>query len=177
MQSWLNDLLPSLESFGLWGYWVVGLLVFGEALVLTSVFVPGTAVVVLAGALTAQGVYDFGDMIWFVATGTIVGAQASFRIGSGGEYLFRKDRRILSVSNLDRGRWFFARYGPMSIVAGHFLGPLRPIVPVVAGMSGMSRHQFLLWNLIGGLSYSIILLGVGYFFGNVLGLTESNMTQ
>lgn len=40
MQAYFNDLLPSIQSLGLWGYWLIGLLAFGEALILTSVFTP-----------------------------------------------------------------------------------------------------------------------------------------
>ena len=55
---------------------------FFEALVLTSVFSPGTVVVVLGGALAAQGIYDIGDMMWFVGIGTVLGSQASFWLGT-----------------------------------------------------------------------------------------------
>ena len=68
----MSSLLPSIASLGLWGYWVIGLMAFGEAFVLTSVFSPGTVVVVLGGALAAEGLYDIFDMMWFVAIGTIL---------------------------------------------------------------------------------------------------------
>ena len=173
----MNELLPSLQSLGLWGYWVIGLLAFGEALILTSVFAPGTIVVILGGVLAAQGLYDFGDMVWFVAIGTIVGAEASFRIGARGGHLFQEGRRIFSTANLDRGKRFFVKYGAPSIIIGHFFGPLRPIVPVVAGLSGMSRKRFFLWNVIGGLAYTLALLSVGYFFGTALDLVGATATR
>ncbi len=177
MQSYWNELQPTLQSLGIWGYWVVGLLAFGEALILTSVFAPGTVVVVLAGALAAQGVYDFGDMVWFVAIGTILGAEASYRIGTRGAHLFQEGRRIFSPANLDRGRRFFVRYGAPSIILGHFFGPLRPIIPVVAGLSGMSGRSFFAWNAVGGIAYAVILLSVGYFFGTAVGLMNAAMTR
>ena len=177
MQTAMNELLPSLQSLGLWGYWVIGLLAFGEALILTSVFAPGTIVVILGGVLAAQGLYDFGDMVWFVAIGTIVGAEASFRIGARGGHLFQEGRRIFSTANLDRGKRFFVKYGAPSIIIGHFFGPLRPIVPVVAGLSGMSRKRFFLWNVIGGLAYTLALLSVGYFFGTALDLVGATATR
>lgn len=177
MQTAVNELLPSLQSLGLWGYWVIGLLAFGEALILTSVFAPGTIVVVIGGVLVAQGLYDFGDMVWFVAIGTILGAEASFRIGARGGRLFQEGRRIFSVANLDRGKRFFIKYGAPSIIIGHFFGPLRPIVPVVAGLSGMSRKRFFLWNVIGGLAYTLVLLSVGYFFGTALDLVSATVTR
>tara|TARA_R110002124_G_scaffold183401_3_gene350775 strand:+ start:3668 stop:5809 length:2142 start_codon:yes stop_codon:yes gene_type:complete len=177
MQTYVNDLLPSIQSLGVWGYWIIGLLAFGEALVLTSIFAPGTVVVVLGGALVAQGVYDFGDMIWFVAIGTTLGAEFSFRIGARGTNLFQEGRRVFSPSVLQRGQGFFARYGAPSIIFGHFFGPLRPIVPVVAGLSGMSGRRFFVWNVIGGFAYAIALLSVGYFFGTTVDLFSATMTR
>ena len=177
MQTALNHLLPTLQSLGLWGYWVIGLLAFGEALILTSVFAPGTIVVLIGGALVAQGLYDFGDMVWFVALGTILGAEASFRIGARGGHLFQEGRWIFSSANLDRGKRFLAKYGASSIILGHFFGPLRPIVPVVAGLSGISRTRFFLWNVVGGLAYTLVVLSVGYFFGTALDLFSSAATR
>ena len=177
MQTALNNLLPSLQSLGLWGYWVIGLLAFGEALILTSVFSPGTIVVLVGGVLVAQGLYDFGDMACFVAVGTILGAEASFRIGLRGGHLFQDGRWIFSTANLDRGKRFFAKYGAPSIILGHFFGPLRPVVPVVAGLSGMSRKRFFRWNVVGGLGYSIVVLSIGYFFGTALDFVSAAVTR
>lgn len=177
MQTYFNELLPSIQSLGLWGYWVIGLLAFGEALVLTSVFAPGTVVVVLGGALAAQGFYDYGDMIWFVAIGTTLGAEASFRIGGRGTNLFQEGRRVFSPAHLERGKRFFEKYGAPSIILGHFFGPLRPIIPVVAGLSEMSGRRFFLWNVIGGFAYALVLVSVGYFFGTAADLFSATMTR
>ncbi len=177
MQTYLNELLPSIQSLGLWGYWLIGLLAFGEALVLTSVFTPGTVVVVLGGALAAQGLYDFGDMIWFVAIGTILGAEISFRIGAKGANLFQEGRRVFSPAHLERGKRFFEKYGAPSIILGHFFGPLRPIIPVVAGLSEMSRRRFFIWNVIGGFTYAVALVSIGYFFGTATNLFSATMTR
>ena len=173
----MSCLLPSIASLGLWGYWVIGLMAFGEAFVLTSVFSPGTVVVVLGGALAAQGLYDIFDMMWFVAIGTILGSQASFWLGTKGEALFGKERAILSTANLERGQRFFAKYGGASIVIGHFLGPLRPIAPVVAGLSGMGGRRFLLWNVAGGAAYAITMVSVGYFFGTAINIFGPTTTR
>jgi len=177
MQTYLNELLPSIQSLGLWGYWLIGLMAFGEALVLTSIFAPGSVVVVLGGALVAQGLYDFWIMICFVATGTILGAEISFRIGATGASLFQEGRRVFSPAHLERGKRFFEKYGAPSIILGHFFGPLRPIIPVVAGLSNMSRRRFFLWNVIGGFTYAVALVSVGYFFGTATNLFSATMTR
>jgi membrane protein DedA with SNARE-associated domain len=173
----LNQLLPSLQTLGIWGYWVVGLMAFLEALILTSVFAPGTVAVVLGGALAAQGVYEWGDMIWFVAMGTCLGAELSYRIGSKGEALFQESRPVLSSENLERSRRFFARFGAASIVIGHFFGPLRPIAPVIAGVSHMPHRTFMLWNILGSLAYAAVFVGIGYFFGSTFSVLGPATTR
>ena len=77
----MTRILPTIGAMCVWSSWVIGLMAFFEALVLTTGFSPETVAVVLGGALAAQGLYDIGDMIWFVAIGTILGAEASYRIG------------------------------------------------------------------------------------------------
>lgn len=117
-------------------------------------------------------------MMWFVAIGTILGSQASFWLGTKGEALFGKGHAVLSAAHLERGQKFFAKYGGASIVIGHFLGPLRPIAPVVAGLSGMGGRRFLMWNLAGGAAYAIAMVSVGYFFGaafTVIGPTTTRV--
>lgn len=173
----MNSLLPSIAALGLWGYWVIGLMAFGEAFIVTSVFSPGTVVVVLGGALAAQGLYDIFDMMWFVAVGTILGSQASFWLGTKGEALFGDGRDIMSTVNLERGQKFFAKYGGAGIVIGHFLGPLRPIAPVIAGLSGMRGGRFLLWNATGGATYAIAMVSVGYFFGTAFTVFGPSITR
>jgi undecaprenyl-diphosphatase len=173
----MSSLLPSIASLGLWGYWVIGLMAFGEAFVLTSVLSPGTVAVLLGGALVAQGIYELFDMMWFVAIGTILGSQASFWLGTKGEMLFGEGRAIVSTAHLERGQRFLAKYGGASIVIDHFLGPLRPIVPVVAGLSGMGGRRFLLWNVAGGAAYAISIVGVGYFFGAAFNVFSPTTTR
>jgi undecaprenyl-diphosphatase len=173
----MSGLLPSIASMGLWGYWVIGLMVFGEAFVLTSVFSPGTVVVVLGGALAAQGIYEIFDMMWFVAIGTILGSQASFWLGTKGEELFGEGHPVLSTAHLKRGRRFFEKYGGASIVIGHFLGPLRPVAPVVAGLSGMGSRRFILWNVAGGVAYAIFMVSIGYFFGAAFNVFSPTTTR
>jgi hypothetical protein len=44
---------------------------------------------------------------------------------------------------LVRGMDFFRRHGWKSVLAGRFIGPLRPVIPTTAGMMGMPLRNFL----------------------------------
>ena len=76
-QTLFDLLLPSLESIGLWSYWLIGLAALLEAFFLTGIVLPGSVVVILGGALVQRGDLDFGDLIWFVAAGSWIGAGIS----------------------------------------------------------------------------------------------------
>ena len=80
-QTLFDLLLPSLESIGLWSYWLIGLAALLEAFFLTGIVLPGSVVVILGGALVQRGDLDFGDLIWFVAAGSWIGAGISFILG------------------------------------------------------------------------------------------------
>ncbi|HGG04875.1 MAG TPA: hypothetical protein ENK28_05400, partial [Aliiroseovarius sp.] len=81
----MNDLvtqyLPSLASLGIWGYWIVALLVLAQGFAPTSILSPASVVVVFAGGLSAQEIYDLGDMIWFVGLADAIGAALGYRLG------------------------------------------------------------------------------------------------
>jgi undecaprenyl-diphosphatase len=166
----LTQLLPSLADFGVWGYWFILLTSLVEALVIVGSFVPGALFVIFAGILVSKGVYNLGYMIIFASVGAILGDLVSYYLGSKGTHLFKNENRLLKADHLTSGKAFFEKYGDKSVLIGRFLGPVRSIVPFVAGLTGMNKRSFLLWNVAGGIVWSVSHLYVGYFFGGSLGL-------
>lgn len=45
------------------------------------------------------------------------------------------------------------------------LAVLRAVVPAVAGMSRMPYGRFLLWNVLGGVAWAAVFVGLGYAAG------------
>ena len=71
----IDQILPSLQSLGLWSYWIIGFASAFEAFFLTGVITPGTLVVDLGGVLVERGMLDFFDLVWFVAIGSLLGGE------------------------------------------------------------------------------------------------------
>ena len=90
--NFLTDILPSLSHLGVWGYWLVLLVALLESLVLVGVVVPGAVLVVFAGFLSSQGYLDIGDLIWFAATGAILGDSISYYLGTKGTRFFHNEK-------------------------------------------------------------------------------------
>lgn len=172
-----TSLLPTIEHLGLIGYWLVLLVSFAESLAFVGEFVPGGIIVVLAGFLSAQGYLDLGDLIWFAAIGAILGDSLSYWFGSKGARLFRNENRILKLSHLEKGEQFFKKHGEKSILIGRFIGPMRPIVPFVAGLFRMRQRTFLLWNIVSGFLWAVGYLLLGYLFGGAASVIEAWTTR
>ena len=170
--NFLTNILPSLSHLGVWGYWLVLLFSLLESLVFVGVIVPGSIVVVFAGFLSSQGYLDIGDLIWFATIGAILGDGISYYLGTKGTGFFRNENRFLKASHLEHGEQFFRKHGSKSIFLGRFVAPLRPIVPFIAGISGMKKGKFLFWNIISAFLWSASHLLLGYFFGSAFTAIE-----
>lgn len=164
----INFLLPKLEHIGLLGYWVVLLIALLESLAFVGLVVPGTTLILIIGFMAAQGWLDFGDLIWFAAVGAIIGDVISFYLGKYSIGKFKWQGKIFSKKNLEKGEKFFEQYGYSSVFLARFFGPLRPVVPFVAGMFKMRPRSFVFLNVVSAFAWAVVYLSVGYLFGHII---------
>jgi membrane protein DedA with SNARE-associated domain len=61
-----------------------------------------------------------------------------------------------------RARLFFYRYGFLAVLIGRFLGPVRSVIPTVAGAMGMPQVRFQLANVLSAAAWMPALLAPGY---------------
>jgi len=169
----INSFLPAIDTFGIWGYWLVLLISLTEALPFIGLILPGGIVVGFFGFSSAQGYLNIVNLIWFAAAGAILGDGIGYYLGTKGVKFFKHENKILRMGHIEQGEEFFRKHGSKSILLGRFVGVLRPVVPFVAGLSGMDKKIFLFWNIIGGILWSITYLLTGYFFGSALPAIEA----
>jgi undecaprenyl-diphosphatase len=144
----------------------IGLVAFSESLAFVGLIVPGAMILFAAGALIADGALPFWPMVAWAAAGAILGDGISYLAG----HHYRERIRLLwpfakHPGLLQRGESFFRRHGGKSIVLGRFVGPVRPVVPIVAGMLGMKPLRFYSTNVLSGLAWAPSYLLPGMAFG------------
>lgn len=144
-----------------------------ESLAVVGLIVPGVAMMFAAGALIATGALSFPPICAFAVAGAVVGDGLSFWLG-------RKYHEQLKAfwpfrtypGMIDRGVDFFQRFGGRSILFGRFVGPVRAVIPMVAGMLDMPTGRFLLINVISALLWAPAYLFPGMVFGASLELAS-----
>ncbi len=141
---------------------VVFALAFGESLAVVSLFFPATVLMLaIGGVMEAAGIH-FWPVWAAAAAGAVLGDSVSYWIGfrykDEARQLWPLSRRPDLVA---RGEAFFHRFGVWSIALGRFFGPVRAVVPLIAGILAMRQLPFQVANVASALVWAFALLAPG----------------
>ena len=81
---------------------------------------------------------------------------------------YREDSIWFHKRHLERAHAFYEKHGGKTIILARFLPIVRTFAPIVAGMGAMNYGKFLLYNVVGGLLWTVSMIGGGYLFGQQL---------
>jgi len=165
------DIVDSIVSFvkvhQSWTIPIAFLVAFGESICFLSLIWPGTAILVGIAALIAASGVEIG-VLWpaiiAAALGGSVGYAASYWVGW---YFKDSIPRIWPFSThpdlIPRGEEFFQNYGAWGVFLGHFFGPVRAVIPVVAGMFRMPQIPFQIANFASAFLWAAGVIAPAFF--------------
>lgn len=163
----LEPIIYSMTYFAAMGalvYLVVFIVSMLESSPIGALF-PGILVMFYFGSVISQGYMSLIPCIIVSVLGAVIGDIVSYYLGRYGSKFFKEEHRYLSTKNLEIGKAVFDKYGAKSIVLARFIGPIRPVVPIVAGMTRMKFKVFMIWNFLGALLWSVLYLSLGVIVG------------
>ncbi len=158
-----TETLTEIETWIIHNPMWAGLVVFVfsmcESLAVIGLFIPGLVVMGIIGGLVTTGILQVMPTLAWAVLGAIVGDGLSYYLG----WRFKQHLPHLWPFRrfpqwLERGKKFFVDHGGKSIVIGRFVGPVRPFIPVVAGIMHMRPRDFLLANIISALIWAPIYM-------------------
>lgn len=145
---------------------LVGIVSFLESLTVVGLIVPGVVILFAAGALVADGALGLWPTLGATAVGAIAGDGLGYCIGRRYRTRIRQWRLVRRhVAQWTRAEQFVHRHGGKSVLLGRFVGPLRPIVPAVAGMLGMPAGRFYPIDVAAALLWAPLYLLPGMVVG------------
>ena len=154
--------LSFIRNHEAWAPAIVFVLAFGESLAFVSLLLPATVVLVGVGALVGASGIAFWPIWGAAAAGAIVGDWVSFWLG----YHF-KDAvgRMWPLSRhpdwLPQGQAIFEKWGAVGVFFGRFFGPLRCVMPIVAGICAMPQLPFQVANITSAVVWATGVLAPG----------------
>ncbi|MEP6697614.1 MAG: DedA family protein [Pseudonocardiales bacterium] len=159
-----------LATFGVLG---VGVVLFAETGLLIGFFLPGDSLLFTAGVLSAAPTsaalhLPLGRVLLAAPLGACLGAQIGYLIGRRvGPPLFERSRRARLAEGRDRAERYLTRFGHgRAIVLARFVPVVRTVLNPLAGVVHVPVRTFTVWQVGGGLLWSVGLTLAGYWLGS-----------
>lgn len=140
---------------------------FLESFCFLSIIWPGTAILIAISGLLAAGGVGI-DVLWPAIIAAGVGGAAGYAVSYWIGLYYKDDIKTIwpfnrSPETLERGQRFFEKWGALGVFLGHFFGPVRAVIPVIAGMYAVPQWQFQLANITSAFLWAAGVIAPGYF--------------
>lgn len=163
LESLMQELVEFMRNNQQWAIPIVYLVAFAECVAVLSWLVPATVFFTAFGAVAGASGLNLVPLAFAAALGAGSGFWVSYWAGLvlgprvGEIWPLNKNPELL-----DRGHAFFEKWGVLSILIGHFFGPLRAVIAIVAGIVKMPFLQFQLANWAASFAWGFgLLYGAG----------------
>lgn len=173
--NWKDLLNPEFYiNFG--GLWVILFIIFAETGLFVGFFLPGDSLLFISGIystkIVEQAIGSTGSefinvaiLATLVAVAAILGNLLGYWFGSkSGPMLYeREDTFLFKKKYLFKAKDFFEEHGVIAVIFARFLPIVRTFAPIIAGIVGMGKSRFVIYNIIGAFTWSFSMIFAGHY--------------
>lgn len=172
MEYWLTSLITHSLIYSLC---IVGIVSFLESLALIGLLLPGIVLMTALGTLIGNGKLLFYPCWISGSIGCLLGDWLSYYIG----LYFKNWLHKLSFLKkhytiLDKAKILLNKHSMLTILIGRFIGPTRPLIPMLSGMLKLPLKNFFLPSLIGCILWPPIYFFPGIIAGITINIPTNN---
>ncbi|MCO5934336.1 DedA family protein [Mucilaginibacter sp. RB4R14] len=165
-----KHLVQITSEYQSWTYLIIFIIIFAETGFVVTPFLPGDSLLFAAGALIAGGKsgLDIYLLTVILIIAAIIGNTVNYLLGKFlGARVFKEENKILKLSYYLQTKAFFDKHGGKAVIFSRFIPIIRTVAPFVAGVGHMPFTRYTLYNVVGGVSWILIFLFCGFWFGKV----------
>lgn len=158
-----------VNHYGLATYIILFGIIFGETGFVIMPFLPGDSLIFAAGAIASLGSLNIGIILVLLCIAAILGDTVNYWIGYyfGRKIVDHPKITFINQEHIDKTEQFFKKHGAKTIILARFVPIVRTFAPFVAGVGSMRYSTFILYNIIGGVTWVSLFTLLGFFFGNM----------
>ena len=161
LDQYMHALVAFMQANQQWALPIVFLVAFAECVAILSWLIPATVFFTAFGAIAGASGLNLVPLAFAATRGAGIGFWVSYWVGSilgprVNDYWPLKQNPAL----LRRGHDFFEKWGMLGIAFGHFFGPVRAVIAIVAGIVNMPFLQFQIANWAASFAW-----GFGLIYG------------
>ncbi len=162
------------------GYLALFLTLFAETGLLFGFFLPGDTLLFTAGVLASKNILNIHLLLLISFIAVVIGDSFGYYLGKKiGKKIFENNHFLdtyLNPENLEKSKKFFKKHGNKSIFFARYVPIIRTITPTLAGTAEMHYPSFLIYNILGGLTWVFSIVLAGYLLGNLIPNSVEIMT-
>lgn len=169
ISEWFKYLMDSEELIRTGGLITITLIIFIENGIIFGFFLPGDYLLFLSGVFCGTKLLDVPVTLLMacVFTAAVLGSLLGYFIGRffGDNIQTRRDSLFFKKKYIENTRKYFEKYGSQTLIIARFLPVVRTFSPILAGIVKMNFYKFMLYNVLGGFIWTVVLVGGGFYFG------------
>lgn len=164
-----THLLALTQQYGMWIYAILFMIIFSETGLVIFPFLPGDSLLFVAGALCGAGALDIYMLLPLLMLAAFMGDNTNYWTGRliGKRLLKFGNSRFIKQEHLDKTHAFYHKHGGKTIIFARFLPIVRTFAPFVAGIARMHYRLFMMFSVVGSVSWIAFFVIGGYFLGNI----------
>ncbi|GAB2649498.1 DedA family protein [Emticicia sediminis] len=169
ISEWFKYLMDSEELIRTGGLITITLIIFIENGVIFGFFLPGDYLLFLSGVFCGTKLLDVpvSLLMFCIFAAAVLGSLVGYITGRffGSNIQTRPDSLLFKKEYIINTHKYFEKYGSQTLIIARFLPVVRTFSPVLAGIVKMNFYKFMLYNVLGGLIWTVVLVGGGFYFG------------
>jgi membrane-associated protein len=171
-----QNLMSVVNEYGIWTYVILFFIIFLETGFVIFPFLPGDSLLFVSGAAAASGIMDLWLVIIAIVLGAVLGDTVNYWIGNflGLHVFLERFPTLVKQEHIDRTYVFYDKYGGLTIFVARFVPVVRTFAPFLAGIGSMNYKRFLFYNVLGAVSWTLLVVLGGYYFGTFT-IVKENM--
>ncbi len=153
-----------IQTVGLAGLLFI---IFAESGLFFGFFFPGDSLLFTAGLLASQGYLNIYILLPGVLICAVLGDNAGYFFGKkiGPKIFTKEDSLFFNKKYAYRAKEFYEKHGNKTIILARFIPVVRTFAPIVAGVGSMKYSNFLKYNIMGALLWSVGVVSAGFILG------------
>ena len=169
ISEWFKYLMDSEELIRTGGLITITLIIFIENGIIFGFFLPGDYLLFLSGVFCGTKLLDVPVtlLMFCVFVAAVLGSLLGYIIGRyfGDSIQTRPDSLFFKKKYIENTQKYFEKYGSQTLIIARFLPVVRTFSPILAGIVKMNFYKFMLYNVLGALIWTVVLVGGGFYFG------------
>ena len=140
---------------------------FGYIALMVGTFFEGETAILTASSLIYRGLFEFPWTVLAAFSGSFISDWVYFLIGhyNGKVFIANRPKLLAKVKPITD---FFHRHKFQILFSYRFLYGFRVVIPLVIGMSGLSKLSYLFYSIVTGLIWATTISTAGYWAGRLL---------